>query len=266
MGEFLAQGGKASVLGVTSSGIFLHNPRGQVCFLSGEAYRGPITINLQCTVHFKALFKVGEGCLIYDGGLSFSGCQVVIPSDTPVWEPLPIRFGQGDTRLALQRGMQLAKGVVGGYRKGLFFPFLDHLVHHSEDLAEEQACALLPGWQMGSELFDWLSGLIGLGRGLTPAGDDFLCGFLLARHALNPSSADDLSERLAAAAQGKTTALSAALIRCAAHGQGDERLLDALHWMAGDGDRQDARARLLSYGSSSGVDALAGMLAALLLC
>ncbi len=113
-----------------------------------------------------------------------------------------------------------------------------------------------------------LDGLLGLGGGLTPAGDDFICGFLLARFII--SNMTDLSgicssDHIVAVASRKTTALSATLIRCAVQGKADERVMNGLRWIAeGKGEIKTIKKELLSYGSSSGVDTLAGMLAALL--
>jgi len=50
------QAGAAVVLGVTSNGVFLQHQSGQVCFVSGEVFHGPITINLERMINFKAGF------------------------------------------------------------------------------------------------------------------------------------------------------------------------------------------------------------------
>ena len=265
--SFIAQMGTASVLGVTSKGVFLQNSAGQVVFLSGEVFRGPLTINLGQMVDFKASFAVGEACRITQDRLVFPGCLITIGSDTHVWEPSLIRFGQGGMLQALQRGINLAKLVLDDYEEGLFLPFLARLVADQMLSDPVKLWALIPGWQCGGDLLEGLIGLIGLGRGLTPAGDDFICGFLVARYYTDKKTqhSDHFSNGLLAIAQGKTTSLSAALIRCAAQGEADERVLNALRWLAGvEMDLNRVSQDLQSYGSSSGVDALAGMLAALL--
>jgi hypothetical protein len=111
--------------------------------------------------------------------------------------------------------------------------------------------------------------LAGLGGGLTPAGDDFLCGAMLWAWLAHPSPATFCHSLLEAAA-GRTTVLSAAFLRAAARGECNaawHRLLVAL---AGWGEEQptaDACERLersvrdvLSFGSTSGGDTLAGFL------
>ncbi|MEA3327838.1 MAG: DUF2877 domain-containing protein [Chloroflexota bacterium] len=265
-----ARAGAATVLGDTSKGVFLQHKSGQVCFVSGEVFCGPITINLHRMLDFKGLFTLGEKCQILGDRLDCSGCQILIESDTPIWEPPPIRFKKRELSQAVLRGINLERHLIRQYEDGFFFPFLDKLAGHSSAMDRENFRDWIPGLKGEGDLFHQLPGLIGFGRGLTPAGDDFICGFLLAQYYLgkifpSPQNQENFSDHIAALAQAETTALSATLIRCAAQGAGDERVLNALRWIAqGDMDMNKVREELLSYGSSSGLDALAGMLAAIL--
>jgi hypothetical protein len=111
-----------------------------------------------------------------------------------------------------------------------------------------------------------LKDLIGLGPGLTPWGDDFLIGFLLLFNRLGLVEHTDpklstLNQQILEAASGKTTQLSVSLLTCAARGQADERLIAATDGLFPGGQVTDQDlADLLSWGSSSGEAALAGML------
>jgi len=107
--------------------------------------------------------------------------------------------------------------------------------------------------------------LIGLGPGLTPAGDDFLCGFLAAaygRCAARPAQ----SRRLAALVEvlrpllTQTTAVSAAFLRSALGGRFSQPLLALAEACAAapDGDLDGALGRLAAVGHSSGLDAATG--------
>jgi len=108
-----------------------------------------------------------------------------------------------------------------------------------------------------------LHGLIGLGPGLTPSGDDFLCGSLamldaLAQRRLHAA----LAAAVAAAAPALTSPLSASLLRAAAAGHVGEHLHDAVAaLLAGDVEAAIAAARQI--GHSSGWDMLAGAATAL---
>jgi hypothetical protein len=102
------------------------------------------------------------------------------------------------------------------------------------------------------------SGLVGLGPGLTPAGDDLLAGMLLtlyyARHPRLPALA-------AALADPPTTRLGRALIGWALAGRAYEHLLRALRALFSQPFAQ-AAAHLpaaLTHGATSGADALAGV-------
>jgi hypothetical protein len=108
-----------------------------------------------------------------------------------------------------------------------------------------------------------VAALAGLGPGLTPAGDDALAGMLLAlRAADGPGAAARLR---AAAGSARTTALSLALLRCAADGQAlapAHRLLDA----AARGDDAAALAAagsVAEVGATSGADFCYGLRAAI---
>lgn len=117
----------------------------------------------------------------------------------------------------------------------------------------------------------WIAGaggpndaLIGLGAGLTPAGDDFVGGAMIALRAAGELA---LAERIAAwalsLAETNTNRISRAHLACAAQGEGHE----ALHALLASSGRsarfEQSLARLAGIGHTSGLDAAAGALLAL---
>jgi hypothetical protein len=102
------------------------------------------------------------------------------------------------------------------------------------------------------------AGLIGLGPGLTPSGDDLIGGALCALHATGSGEA---MARLAAWAlplAGKATnRISQAHLACAAQGECGEAVNDAIVALL-SGDAPDL-ARIDAIGHTSGWDALAGV-------
>ena len=95
--------------------------------------------------------------------------------------------------------------------------------------------------------------LVGLGPGLTPAGDDFLAAVLLTLTAA-PGAARDLG-RINSAVEAllpSTTSLSATLLRHAAAGRGIPQVIDVVDAVAGSGELEPAALRLLGVGHSSG--------------
>ena len=108
--------------------------------------------------------------------------------------------------------------------------------------------------------------LLGLGPGLTPAGDDLLAGLLLGAAFLQGRSSlpelAALAEHVTARAAAATTAVSAALLQAAAEGTGYPEAVAFVNAIGGHGDADAALARLAGVGSSSGRDLACGVLAA----
>jgi hypothetical protein len=109
-------------------------------------------------------------------------------------------------------------------------------------------------------------GLLGLGPGLTPSGDDYLAGAMIALRAIGRGDrADALAKLVLGAAAERTSRLSAAHLACAAAGEGAGALHDALARLLGaaEDSPEPALAALDAIGHSSGWDALAGAFAVL---
>jgi hypothetical protein len=113
-----------------------------------------------------------------------------------------------------------------------------------------------------------VAALVGLGAGLTPTGDDFLCGFLTAVRASDPGLMEDqeaLVKALNAAVEGelpRTTQISAFLLRCAARNFWSLPLVDLAEALAGEREPDALRAleELCALGHSSGADITTGFL------
>jgi len=108
------------------------------------------------------------------------------------------------------------------------------------------------------------SSLVGLGPGLTPSGDDVLCGFLLARRCFagRAGRADRAVREVATTPGQRTTSVSASQLGLAAAGQFGEALLDVAHaFVADEAALSAAIDRCLSVGSTSGADGLLGLVA-----
>jgi hypothetical protein len=264
-----------SIWGQTRRGAFLAAQgaapgQPEVLFLSAETWRGPLTVNL-APGQQAALAGLAVGARLDAGpdGLRRDGRLLFQTEGTPLWQPHPPALAhgeQGDPAEAESRRMAWMA------RRLLDEPQAAPLSGWLEDLANgRSAGALGPAC--------WTA-LLGRGPGLTPAGDDALLGMLLALsrygdHTANgparqPEAAGDgnlaaeppaFCRQVAAAAIQRTSALSAALLLCAAQGQADERLLLALDWLRGrNGLEAEAAARLLlAWGASSGAAAFVGM-------
>lgn len=154
--------------------------------------------------------RAGDVVELHGGQLAVAGLTVRITRTLPV---RPVRFRQPGQALArLDRRM---------------LPHRDALVG---ELGAGPLEALTDG-DPGA-----VPALLGRGSGLTPLGDDVLCGWLATADLDNTGAATvaDEVDRLAAT---RTTALSAALLDCARHGEvlpQFERLVSALDRPDGD--------------------------------
>ena len=118
------------------------------------------------------------------------------------------------------------------------------------DLAGEPVRAVLAG---GAPLAELVPDLLGLGPGLTPAGDDVLAGALVALRTAADPAADTLAATVEAADPAtRTTTLSAALLTHATRGECVPELAGFLDALDGRADLTNALARLRAVGGTSG--------------
>lgn len=108
-----------------------------------------------------------------------------------------------------------------------------------------------------------VAALAGLGPGLTPSGDDLLCGYAVALHRLDRPEAPALAAALAALDEDRTTPLSRHLLSWAARGVAGEHHLDWLDSVLRGAPDPARLERLLAHGATSGADWAAGALLAL---
>ena len=108
-----------------------------------------------------------------------------------------------------------------------------------------------------------LSSLIGLGIGLTPSGDDFLCGVLAGLilrngtdHPFSAALQEQITQKLP-----DTNDISRAFLHCALQGQFSEAICSLRH----ASDAAQLSAAFSAIGHSSGMDTLCGILYALTL-
>jgi hypothetical protein len=201
--------------------------------------------------------------------------------ESPVWQPpsVPVPLGtiknrrsrvETAAREIIQRrsgvGLSPLLGAFLGYsefQSGKGSKFRPQLgdIHSIQGFLENKDMAALAGL---------LPEFLGSGQGLTPSGDDFVIGTLLSLNRWHePRFSDDdlspLNRAIVSASYNRTTRISANLIECAALDQADERLIDAVDYLATGEERYTGVIpRLLDWGNSSGVDAFVGMAVALL--
>jgi Protein of unknown function (DUF2877) len=108
--------------------------------------------------------------------------------------------------------------------------------------------------------------LVGRGGGLTPAGDDLLCGVLVTLRAMRDPRADRLARAIGQVAATQTTHVSAALLVHASRGECVPELAGLIAALDGRGDVRAAMQRLAAVGHSSGTSLAHGVLLAVATC
>ena len=197
--------------------------------------------------------------------LTWSGARLHDPPRGPfIWtaDGLAAAFALLSDALA---GFELSEGLAPLLRP-------DDLAALDESLLMKRAQPAISSFKLwlGEDLpappRDAVARLIGLGPGLTPSGDDFLGGAMIALSMSGYAEhAATLAEHALAAAADGTNRISQAHLRAAAQGLG----ADALHRCIGALARGNSEAlrtalkRLDAIGHSSGWDALAGAVSAL---
>jgi hypothetical protein len=124
----------------------------------------------------------------------------------------------------------------------------------------------LSRWLSNSDLDpNWPIQLIGLGPGLTPSGDDFIAGMMIALHGIGEiTKAELIWQAVIPQAYTSTNPISYAHLQSASAGYGAAALHNAIAMIVCGRtlDIQSAIKRVAAIGHTSGWDALAGAVAA----
>lgn len=225
---------------------------------------------------------VKNGNVIIGNRLSITGFK-----DAPIWRPnliLPPEMEVGRILDAVQMAVNMVN--VYGQPEG-FKPLLPYILRL---VCPELECPSIGSWNPYAEMalpyFDGLiasfelgntegaaeeaSRLLGLGPGLTPSGDDFLCGFLGTLSLVSPflgdqrKDIDDLNRRVISSINGRTNPISHAYLRHYARGKPSgftsrmiQSLLDGT-----ESNIEESIKNVCRVGHSSGTDTALGVLTA----
>ena len=172
-----------------------------------------------------------------------------------LWTPAPLAPGAEPDLRGLQAA---ARSRVP--REGLGCLVVD--AHNSLSGHAQPALDAIERWLVGNALDDDAQALVGLGPGLTPSGDDYLGGVLIALHQLGREAQARGLWRWLEPRLGRTCAISGAHLAAAAAGEGHEALHACLQALYGaNPDWPQVLAALNGVGHCSGWDSLAGMVA-----
>lgn len=282
--QVLERSKSAQVSGIASRGIYLQPEDDWTLYLSLEDFRGPLTLNLEGSLRLENI-RAGSSARFNTGEIQFPEEKIFISlEDVNIWHPPQVDHKMEYFPEHIDSVLLLAKKLAPG---NPYLPLLSDgpgqipgvpgIAEKILDLQDALKTGELEKMTEGS------TGLLGLGPGLTPLGDDFLLGVLLTLnrwgHLLSPdltnkhkgdsasrpyNSIDNLNQIILENTRLKTTQISASLLVCAAEGAADERLLKVLDRLCSGVDITENEMKdLLHWGSSSGIAVLAGMMAVL---
>jgi hypothetical protein len=247
-------------------------------------WNGPLTVRVARRSLEGLSVRPGTAARLRDGALEIGPMRVSLElaiawAPGPHASPLSPAALRKDIAVASERAHVADRGGLGAFT----------LQPASRDSGGRPSVAdvgisawLLRGWAEIAALPDAIllgdaeamgrqtHGLLGLGPGLTPSGDDVLCGLLSGLSVLGERAPVHIPRcastrmalaRAALAAADRTTALSRTLLRWAAQGVAAEPLLAVLSTLGSDGSLEGLDA-LLATGHSSGSDMLTGALLA----
>jgi hypothetical protein len=204
-----------------------------------------------------------DGERLQVGSLEIDLGQAEVWEPRPDWAALRTHRGRIEARLPTLRAVSLGHAPEGGLLALLGDDSGENRWREAALAAARSAGdALEAGWAGDlARLQEGAAQLAGLGGGLTPGGDDFLCGAMLWAWLAHPRP-DSFCHAIVETAAPWTTTLSAAFLRAAAKGECSaawHALLDALA-QGDDSGVSQAALPVLAHGATSGADALAGFL------
>jgi len=211
--------------------------------------------------------EVGEPIVVSRAGMAFPERSVRVRVDRASRRDLRIRrrapFGRAEATAGSSR---LRRMVAGRGHPESLLPYVlgevQRTVHPLLMAAGESvAAAVRASDGRGAALC--LLDLVGLGAGLTPAGDDFLVGLLAASAGLGclPRTGVVLADALPARFVGRTTEVSREMLGAACRGEFSEPTRRVVHCLAGtEAGLRRSVGSLLRVGGGSGCDTLAGIL------
>jgi uncharacterized protein DUF2877 len=246
--NWLANSGHPRILHIFDSVCNLINERHEILsIVSPQIGDGPFNLVLEKDVLFSTYLNIESLILIFPtqlklGDLTIQTVNASLWSPVPDWETLHAQRAEIFSRIAsfpfntLQAS--LPTHLLSTFSTAMIVPDL--------------ATSLAAGKQIA-----------GLGQGLTPAGDDFIFGAILAAWIIHSSEvAKSLAEEITSATAPLTTSLSAALLRSAGRGEAGIRWHEFFESLV-SGDllsTQGAMGKILAIGETSGADALAGFI------
>ena len=277
IGNRLSGGARCNgfVAAVFPTVVYISLETGMLCITRKGMDSGPFTVEASATRRMD--FKTEGLCV--DQAVHADSRRILVPGRlemeiSAAWKWMPDKWPDSPDSVLIARGLdRLRLCLPANIRRiGLGGFVIDGHCPENGDLvgreAKESVYAarrhVANSSSVGRSSYCWARKLIGLGPGLTPSGDDFIGGLLIAMHAIGkPGQAGRLWSAISEDARASTNPISLALLAAAAKGLGNASLHSTICAILAGANPRPHVERLSSLGHSSGWDALAGAVAAL---
>lgn len=262
--DWLANSRHPRILHVFDHACNLINERREVLsIVTQEIGNGPFNLVIGHNILFSDHLSLQSQISISPTQLTL-GDLTIHTDNAKLWSPHPdweVLHAKRDDILNQLAKLPLTNYKVRGLDTSLATNARDYSTTNIQSLISNLSSALA-----NSDIPSSLTAtrkLAGLGIGLTPTGDDFILGAVLAMWIIHPSDvASALAEEIMSIAAPLTTSLSAAYLKSAGRGEAGilwHNFFDTL--ISGDSYAIELQiAKLLSVGATSGADALAGFI------
>ena len=254
--------------------FYLKSNSNLLCIGTNDLYNGPLNLITSapaattwsdCGIRIGQNVALGSSRLTLESGLEFTYGDACYWSPPKYHTPKHIVLGEGLSRLCLAAEKRIPSEGLGCFINSNICPdLLKPVAVQAVQPLTEIRVALLKSFRLGQ----WVSmpvaarrSLIGLGPGLTPSGDDFLCGMMIGLNLLGfEAFAAELREGLEAVLPADPSQISLAHFEAASLGLGAAGLHSVAKVLfVGEKIKDDLLDGVDQIGHTSGWDALAGM-------
>lgn len=277
--DWLSVTKEATVLGTTSSGIFMHlNDGFRTIYLSNYPDFGPINLNLK--EELPQNWQNGKSLSIRfkDNTLHInSGAIALHMNNFALWKNQPTAEFDMDKTIFFERAKKTANQLMMIKGDHGFTALLPNMYNHTTDSIPENLTNVYQNMikikkafqkQDEAAAISSVRPLISYGRGLTPSGDDYLTGLIFCLRRKDHAGQythflDSLQDEFLRTAASLTTSISTSLIFASFSGQAHSRtenMTEALTVKSIPFSNQALR--MAGWGSSSGADTTLGIFTA----
>ncbi len=242
------EAGCGETIAVFQSTAYLANSAGELLCV-GPASMPPGPINLCVERETLLLPAPGDSWSFDRRRLSTGNQRLATIDNEAIWHPPATLQPQADQ---LRAGLAIALPLLRQLETLPSLATVQTTLH--------AGLAALGEWQSHDPLPQRAIAILGCGEGLTPAGDDILCGYLVALHCLGDPAAQQLATAVKPLLSTHTSRISAAHLSAACEGAAVQLIHDLIDAIARN-DRDDTSATITAlnkYGHSSGYYAALG--------